>query len=134
MKAVFDTNVLFAALITQGVCAKLLRRARLREFELVICPYIRRELRRVLIAKLHCSAKDTAGALALIDEVVALVHTPPGSVSGVCRDPDDDAVLDCASSAGADYLVTGDDDLLSLTKFETTPIVSPRQFEILFAD
>jgi putative PIN family toxin of toxin-antitoxin system len=134
VKAVFDTNVLFAALVTQGLCAKLLRRARLREFELVICPSIRKELRRALTSKLRCSPKDAAGDLALIDEAVASGHTPPGSVRGVCRDPDDDAVLDCASSAGADYLVTGDDDLLSLIKFEGVPIVLPRQFELLFAD
>ena len=132
MKAVFDTNVLFAALVAQGLCAKLLRRARLREFELITCPSIREELRQALIRKVRCSPKEAAGDLALIDEAVATVHKPPGSVCGACRDPDDDAVLDCASSAGADYLVTGDDDLLSLTKFEGFPIVSPRQFELLF--
>ena len=40
MIAVFDTNVLIAAIITEGVCSKLLHRARTREFSLVSCPFI----------------------------------------------------------------------------------------------
>lgn len=132
MKAVFDTNVLFAALVSQGLCAKFLRRARLREFQLVICPSIREELRRALVSKLHCSLGEAARDLLLIDEAVAALCTPTGSVRGVCRDPDDDAVLDCVSAAGADYLVTGDDDLRSLEVFQRIPIVSPREFELLF--
>ena len=132
MKAVFDTNVLFAALVSQGLCAKLLRRARLREFQLVVCPPIREELRRILVTKLRCSSAEAARDLLLIDESVAAVCTPPGSVRGVCRDPDDDTILDCAAAAGADYLVTGDDDLRSLKEFQGMPIVSPREFELLF--
>lgn len=48
--------------------------------------------------------------------------------SGVCRDPDDDKFLSCAVEGRADYLVTGDDDLLALGDYRGIRIVTPRQF------
>lgn len=46
----------------------------------------------------------------------------------VCRDPDDNAVLEAAVAAGADIIVSGDDDLLVLAPFEGIPIVGPAAF------
>ena len=43
----------------------------------------------------------------------------------VCRDVNDDAVLACALAANADFIVSGDDDLLSLHAFEDIPIITP---------
>ena len=42
----------------------------------------------------------------------------------VCRDPDDDAVLALALAARADLLVSGDQDLLVLQRFESCQAVS----------
>jgi predicted nucleic acid-binding protein len=53
----------------------------------------------------------------------------------MCRDSDDDLVLATAVAAGAELIVTGDDDLLVLKEYEGVAIVSPRQFlERLDAD
>jgi putative PIN family toxin of toxin-antitoxin system len=48
MRVVFDTNVLVAAFLTEGVCSVLLTRARRKEFELFLCPVILDEFRKVL--------------------------------------------------------------------------------------
>ena len=45
------------------------------------------------------------------------------------RDPKDDFLLDLISASKADYLVTGDKDLLSLNPFETTTILTASDFE-----
>jgi len=45
-----------------------------------------------------------------------------------CRDPDDNKYLDCAIDGGAEYLVSGDRDLLDLKSFRDVAIVSPRTF------
>jgi uncharacterized protein len=134
VKAVFDTNVLFASIITPGACAKLLLRARRGDFQLVICPGIREELVQVLRAKLKSSSSEAQQDLALVDEAVAEVCKPSGKVHGTCRDPHDDHVLDCLAASGADYLVTGDADLQVLKEFHGAKILSPREFELLFAD
>ena len=45
-----------------------------------------------------------------------------------CRDPDDNKYLECAVDGGADFIVSGDNDLLSLELFQGIPIVKPRRF------
>ncbi|CAH1090963.1 putative toxin-antitoxin system toxin component, PIN family [Candidatus Nitrotoga sp. 1052] len=45
----------------------------------------------------------------------------------ISRDPDDDAVLACALAAQADFIVSGDADLLVLKQFQEIRIVTPDQ-------
>jgi predicted nucleic acid-binding protein len=47
------------------------------------------------------------------------------AVSGICRDPNDDPILETAVAANADLLVAGDRDLLSLRSFQGISIVTP---------
>lgn len=131
MIAVFDTNVLIAAIITEGVCSKLLHRARSREFSLVSCPFIMTELRRILSRKFKLPHEETALAIEPISEAIDLVIEHSHKVENICRDTDDDNVLACAT-AKADYLVTGDSDLLVIKSYRSIKIVTPRDFEALF--
>jgi predicted nucleic acid-binding protein len=59
---------------------------------------------------------------------------PQPKVSGACRDTDDDQILSCALSVNADYLVTGDFDLLEIKEFHGIRILTPGAFELLFED
>jgi predicted nucleic acid-binding protein len=43
-------------------------------------------------------------------------------------------ILACARDAAADYVVTGDEDLLVLKNYEGISIVNPREFEKLLPD
>jgi len=45
-----------------------------------------------------------------------------------CRDEDDVKVLGLAIASSADYIVTGDKDLLVLEHYQKIPILSPRAF------
>ena len=47
----------------------------------------------------------------------------------ICRDPEDNFLLDLILVSRANYLVTGDKDLLSIAKFQSTKIISPTEFE-----
>lgn len=42
----------------------------------------------------------------------------------VCRDPDDDLLLECAYNAGAQLIITGDNDLLELKEFRGIRILT----------
>ncbi|MFM8552204.1 MAG: putative toxin-antitoxin system toxin component, PIN family, partial [Nitrospiraceae bacterium] len=44
------------------------------------------------------------------------------------RDPDDAKFIACATTAGVRWLVSGDDDLLSLRRIESVEIVSVNTF------
>jgi len=134
VRAVFDTNVLVAAFVAEGICSKLLTRGRKRQFHLIVCPIILQEFERVLIKKFSATRNETRSALRIVSEAVHSVVHPSQPVQSVCRDPDDDAILACVLEARADYLVTGDEDLLELKGFKGIRIVTPRDFELLFND
>ena len=134
MKAVFDTNVLIAAFLTEGICAKLLIRARRRDFDLILCDGILQEFERVLKKKFAASPHETSEALIILSEAALEILGRTDSITPICRDSDDDLILACARDAAADYVVTGDEDLLVLKNYEGISIVNPREIEKLFPD
>jgi putative PIN family toxin of toxin-antitoxin system len=132
LKALFDTNVLLAAFLTEGVCEKLLTRARKRQFNLITCPFILHEFERILARKFLATKQEKEIALALIAEAAVDIVHPSEIPAGACRDSDDDNVLACAVKAAAEYLVTGDKDLLRMKTFKGIRIITPRDFELIF--
>jgi putative PIN family toxin of toxin-antitoxin system len=134
VKAVFDTNVLVAAFVSEGVCSKLLTRARKRQFHLFVSPFILQEFERVLIRKIAVPKSEVRDGVRLVSEAADVILHPPEFETPICRDSNDDKVLACSLAAEADYLVTGDADLLDLRSFQNTLIISPRDFESLFVD
>jgi putative PIN family toxin of toxin-antitoxin system len=134
MKAVFDTNVLIAAFLTEGICAKLLIRARRRDFDMILCDGILQEFKRVLKKKFAASPHEMSEALTILSAATQDILGQTDSIVPICRDPDDDLILACARDAVADYVVTGDEDLLVLKNYEGISILNPREFEKLFPD
>jgi putative PIN family toxin of toxin-antitoxin system len=134
VKAVLDTNVLVAAFVNEGVCSKLLIRARKRQFQLFTSHFILQEFERVLVRKLRVPGDEARDAVRLVSEAADVILRPSELDAPICRDSNDDKVLACGLAAEADYLVTGDLDLLDLRSFRDTLIVSPRDFESLFID
>lgn len=134
MKAVFDTNVLIAAFLTEGICAKLLIRARKRDFDMILCDGILQEFKRVLKKKFATSPHEMSEALTILSAAAQDILGQSDSIAPICRDPDDNLILACARDAVADYIVTGDEDLLVLKNYEGISILKPRGFEKLFPD
>ena len=134
MKAVFDTNVLIAAFLTEGLCSGLLIRARRQAFNLVLCDDIIREFEGILIKKFKLTSTDISEISAILSEAASEILHKLGPIPNICRDPNDDMIIACAIDAAADYIVTGDEDLLILKRYEDIVIMNPRNFEALFAD
>lgn len=70
-----------------------------------------------------------------IGELIALLNVisqkiEPDKNFHFCRDAKDDFLLGMAQKSKADYLITGDKDLLILKKFGKTEIISPKEFEL----
>jgi len=131
-RVVLDTNVYISALLWTGVPHRLLRLAEAGDITLVTTPAIMEELREALgrpkfrprIRTLQISVAELMEAVLSIVEVVQDLPIEPV----VKRDPDDDRILACAAVAQADWIVSGDDHLLSLKRYRDIPIVTPRQF------
>jgi putative PIN family toxin of toxin-antitoxin system len=133
VKVFLDTNVLVSAVATRGLCADVFH-AVLAEHQLIVGKAVLTELRRVLRQKIRLSA-DTIAEMETFLRRQALVVTDAPPLRIKLRDPDDLAILAEAVAGGADVLVTGDQDLLSMAARAPLPIVTPRGlWEILRAN
>jgi putative PIN family toxin of toxin-antitoxin system len=134
LKVLFDTNVLISAFLTEGLCSKILLRAKNNQFGLYTCPFIIDELKEKLEDKFSATKAEIKEAVTLIKEISFVVDPDENNITvkDVCRDVDDDSILACALAAEADYIVTGDPDLLTIKRYKAVKIVRPRDFELLF--
>lgn len=119
-----DTNVLVAAFASRGLCTDLLRLV-LSEYDLVVPEVVAEELRRVLTTKFKVESLASVQAVLERCEVVPKGTEPCPVEVG---DPDDARVLADALVGGADFLVSGDRDLLLVAGESPIPILSPRAF------
>jgi putative PIN family toxin of toxin-antitoxin system len=130
--AVLDTNVIVSAvLIRGGVEDRVLRAWFADQYRLVLSAPILEEVQRVLQyprirARRWMSDEETAHLLEQFAQSSILVE---GSQRlRVCRDPADDKFVVAALEGQANYIVTGDADLLDLGKYHDSEIVTPRRF------
>ncbi len=125
MRVVFDSNVLIAAFATHGLCHPLFE-ACVRGHEVFVSARILDEVEKKLIRKIRLPPAAAAEVREYLEshcKVEVPLPVPPDA----CRDRNDLHVLGAAIAARAEYLATGDDDLLELRRFRETEIVTPRQ-------
>jgi putative PIN family toxin of toxin-antitoxin system len=125
-RVVVDSNVLISAIAFGGKPEEVVRLADHGEIRLYLSAFILDEVRRVLLSpKLSVAPSDVEEFLGFLR--YTRVRRPTGALR-VSRDPSDDAILECAVAAKADFLVTGDRDLLVLEHHGKTAIVAPADF------
>jgi uncharacterized protein len=126
MRVLLDTNVLASAATTRGLCGDVLREV-LARHELIVCPQILSELRRVLRDKFRAPAEMIEDVAGLLQECA--ISSTPGVLPKLgIKDKDDLGILAAAMAGGAEIIVTGDKELLALKRFAGIEIASPRQF------
>ena len=125
MRVFFDTNVLISAFTARGLCADLMRVV-LAEHELQTGAVNITELRRVLRDRFKTPVAQIGVVEALLRDHT-IVPKPRVVPAIRIRDADDAWVLASAIAGEADMLVSGDQDLLSITKTSPLPILSPRE-------
>ena len=140
--AVVDTNLAVSGLVFPGGPPRALIRAFLAQtFTLITSTQARAEYRQVLArpkftVKYGLAPSEAAAFLKQVDEsappVTPLAHLPLS-----VRDPKDDPILAAALGGDADYLVTGDQDLLVLAgdpRLGALRIVTAAEFLAVLAD
>src|SRR5687768_16948239 len=118
MRVVIDTNVLVSGIFWKGSPSKVLEKWAKDEIQVVTTLEILREYQETLEELDHSPDKNLARHWLLFVAQNSTIISPKTTVK-ICRDPDDDKVLNCALSAGAKYIISGDKDLLSLEKFQS---------------
>lgn len=131
IRAVLDTNVVVSGLLWHGAPHALLDRVRDGTLTFISSPALLAELVEVIArpqfaAILARSNTSRERSLAEVRELTEVIEPPP-LAEPVCRDPDDDAVLALGIAANADFIVSGDKDLLHLENFQGIAIVNPAE-------
>jgi len=126
MRIVLDANVIVAAFAARGLCESVMEVC-LSEHEIVLSEELLEEILKNLLQKIKLPSGVVDAIGELLREHSNMVN-PISIAPGVCRDPGDLKVLSLAVASKADYIVTGDKDLLVLKKFEGIPILNPRSF------
>ncbi|TAK53406.1 MAG: putative toxin-antitoxin system toxin component, PIN family, partial [Gammaproteobacteria bacterium] len=128
LRVVLDTNVLVSGLVYPGsVPGRIVEAWRQGSLAVVLSRYILDELVRVLprLSKVRMTPaeiRDLADSFVFLADVVE----PQGVREPNLRDPADQPVLLTLLAANADYLISGDKDLLALA--EQYSIITPAQF------
>ena len=121
MKVVCDTNVLVAGMVADGLCRDIVKR-RLPRTEIITSRALLDELARTLRNKFDTDPAQVP-LLKAYRERATLVR-PQARSRPVCRDRDDDKVLETAVAGQADIILTGDRDLLVLGGYPH-PLATP---------
>lgn len=133
-RVVVDTNVLVSGLfgIKDSPSAQILNAFRNQKIILATSPDILKEVvdiinRDRIIKRTKMSQKER---IDFIDKLIERCDVTAGRKfqEVVSRDVKDDKFLACAVEAKAEYIVTGDEDLLDLGKYKEVKIITPREF------
>ncbi len=133
LKVVLDTNVLVSALLFKGELSKLLSLLKRRKCILLFSEETLNEIIRVLhYPKFALTEKEIDYLLqSEILSYAKIVETVLKFNKEACRDREDQKFLELAVSAKADYIISGDKDLLDLKKINKIRILSPNEFLLL---
>jgi uncharacterized protein len=133
MIAVIDSNVFVSEVLWGGVPARVVEMAKAGVFQAVTSPDLLRELRRALREKLGVPESRCEAVEKDILRYAGVV-LPEENLGVPVRDPGDIRVIACAVAAHADFIVTGDRDLLVLREVRGARIVTPREFLDLLSE
>ena len=136
MRVVLDTNVVISNILSPlGPSARVIQRWREQVFEVLISEAMLAEYRKILgynrLRVLHHLSDER------IDEFIDGFRQHGTSIDVTIRldiikeDPDDNRVLECAIEGSADYIVSGDKDILRLKEYEGIVILPPAAFLLL---
>jgi hypothetical protein len=128
IRVVLDTNVLISALLFGGNPRTVLEKAIMGQISLVLSREILNEFEEVLCGKKFAFPPEIARNIMRELEAISELVFPSRKITAVKADPYDNLILECAVKAGVDFVVSGDNHLLELRRFEGIPILSPAQF------
>ena len=126
-KLVLDTNTIVSAFFWEGNEAQLFRKIEQGKAKLYITSEILKEAEDVVKRPKFNEIMKRANLTPdqVMQKIVSLSHfvIAPKITVKVCRDEKDNKFLECAESAKADYIISGDKDLLSLKEYKGISIV-----------
>jgi putative PIN family toxin of toxin-antitoxin system len=131
IKVIFDTNIWISFLIGKRL-AQIKKYIVDGKIKIVVCEQLLKEIETVTSRQKLKKYFPSESVKELIDLFEAIgENVEISSKYFVSRDPKDDFLFDLIDFSKADFLVTGDKDLLEMNPFKTAQIITPKVFEEL---
>jgi uncharacterized protein len=135
MKIVIDTNVYFSAILFGGLPQLLINKC-FENHEVFLSSEIMNEIKNKLIGgrtqEICTKMNKKYNAVAVHQFIIKLEclanFIVPQTQVDFCRDKKDNMILELAQEIEADFIITGDKDLLVLDSFGVTKIVTAAEF------
>ncbi len=132
--AVVDASVLVSAfLFPESVAGHVVKLAYQGKYVLHLSPLLLDETRYALLSTrlraIHGRRDEAVLArFTELERLGRLFTAPLPEIGSVCRDPNDDHDIATALALNADVIVTGDKDLLALSRYRSIRILTARAF------
>ena len=129
IKVIFDTNVWISFLIGKRL-SFIKKYIVTGQITIIVTQQLINEIKLVTgreKLKKYFSRESVTELIALLEIIAEKVEITPTHF--INRDPKDNFLLDLIDFSKADYLITGDKDLLEHDPFLTANIVTPANFE-----
>jgi putative PIN family toxin of toxin-antitoxin system len=129
LTVVLDANILVSALLFHGELSRIVNLWKGGSILPVFTKETFAEFREVLHYPKFSLKEDELRTI-LEDEVLPFFEAveTENQIKRICRDSQDDKFIACAVAAQADYIVSGDKDLLVLNKYGQIKIISASEF------
>ena len=128
LKVVLDTNVLISALGWSGPpsdCWDLVIEEKILNF--ISKPIIEELIEVMDYPKFKFSESEKEQFIEVLISYSILVE-PEKNLDVIDEDPDDNKFLECSLKAEVDYIISGDQHVLDLERYEGIKIVDPKEF------
>lgn len=131
-KVVVDTNVFISGFLFGGNPRKIIEAWINKKYIFCLSPQLKAEILNKLKNKFLLSNQ----AIQTIEEALDTNTEKyiPKKKLFVCKDAQDNFLLELSYEAQADYLISGDKLVLKLKHYRKTKIISPKEFLTLFED
>jgi len=133
LRVVLDANIFVSAAISLGPSHRIVQAAFVGDrVRALLCPALITEVENVLARPRLQTRISNAEVRVFLDDLTMLLDFVPDplDVPAVTRDPKDDYLVALAGAHGADWIVTGDKDLLEW-EAQSPPAITPADFELL---
>lgn len=132
-RVVLDSNVFISALIHPGLAREFIFQLLYQGVKIVISDYIINEVEEVLKRNKFKDRKILGELWLFLKRDIMIVKVNFKPLKTYLRDPKDHPVLKTAQKARAQFIITGDDDLLFLKSWQKIKIITMAEFRKLLA-
>jgi uncharacterized protein len=129
LKIILDVNIWLSALISKTMAQQIKAIILQDTIEVIACDELIAELKQTLERdkfRKYLAFENIPSAIELVEH--STTEFKISSTVEYCRDNKDDYLLALSIDSQADFLITGDKDLLVLQKFNATKIVRLTEF------